>query len=323
MSSNPASNPVICGVDGSDEAARAAAFGADLARELGLATVLSHFIEPIAVPSGRGLGVRGIHQAASDRAWELVQEAAAQTPATAAAQGLVAVGDPAGGLIAQAGEHRAALLVVGSKPRRRLVRLLEGSVARKLVAEAPCPVLVVPAGARVVPLAEADGAGKPIVCGFDGSDESRAALACAVNVAVALGARLIVAHAGPAHVPVRFANHAFDLRSTLEQDEAEARLVRGAADAVGELAEVEPRTLEGDPAAGLEELAEREDALLIAVGARGHGALLRALVGSTSQTLAEEAPRPLLACPQGAAYRAPIPPPGGESLSLVPGAHSW
>lgn len=51
--------------------------------------------------------------------------------------------DPARGLVREAGRCGASLIIVGSHGRRGLARTILGSVAEKVVREAPCPVLVV------------------------------------------------------------------------------------------------------------------------------------------------------------------------------------
>lgn len=55
----------------------------------------------------------------------------------------VALGDPAAEIVALAGELGADLVVVGSHGGDALQRLLTGSVAQKVVRDAPCPVVVV------------------------------------------------------------------------------------------------------------------------------------------------------------------------------------
>lgn len=57
----------------------------------------------------------------------------------------VGVGDPAHEIVALAGELGADLIVVGHHGGDALQRLLTGSVAAKVVRDAPCPVVVVKA----------------------------------------------------------------------------------------------------------------------------------------------------------------------------------
>jgi nucleotide-binding universal stress UspA family protein len=74
------------------------------------------------------------------------------TPARSAVEGLTAAGraheidvrsgDPAHEIVQAASDWKADLIVMGSRGRTGLARLLLGSVARKVVAHAPCSVLI-------------------------------------------------------------------------------------------------------------------------------------------------------------------------------------
>jgi universal stress protein A len=57
----------------------------------------------------------------------------------------VALGEPAAEIVGLAGELGADLIVIGHHGGDALARLLTGSIAAKVVREAPCPVLVVKA----------------------------------------------------------------------------------------------------------------------------------------------------------------------------------
>ena len=62
----------------------------------------------------------------------------------------VAVGDPARQVLFTARQLRAMLIVMATHGRKGLRRVLLGSVAERVVREAPCPVLTVrPRGSRV------------------------------------------------------------------------------------------------------------------------------------------------------------------------------
>jgi nucleotide-binding universal stress UspA family protein len=74
----------------------------------------------------------------------LLAEAREQVaPGAAACLAVARRGDPAEVLMAVAREHGAELLVVGRRGRDFAARVLLGSVADRLVADAPCDVLVV------------------------------------------------------------------------------------------------------------------------------------------------------------------------------------
>lgn len=72
------------------------------------------------------------------------------TKAGVHAEGLLLTGKPEEAIARAARKHAADLLVVGTHGRTGLPRLILGSVASRIIARAPCPVLAVPrrAGSR-------------------------------------------------------------------------------------------------------------------------------------------------------------------------------
>ncbi|MCS7006366.1 MAG: universal stress protein [Thermoleophilia bacterium] len=121
--------PVICGVDGSELAARAVAVGLDLASTFRSDLVLVHVV------SDEGERREGEL---------LLADAAVSAQLGTSAERVVRVGDPAVELARLAGERAAALLVVGTRGRGPLASAVLGSVTLGLVEHAPCPVVVVP-----------------------------------------------------------------------------------------------------------------------------------------------------------------------------------
>jgi nucleotide-binding universal stress UspA family protein len=207
-------------------------------------------------------------------------------------------GSPAQAIIEAADRAGAELLVVGSRGRGSIRSAVLGSVSRDLTAEARCPLVVVP---PVLATASQDDAAQghraSVVCGIDGSDQALAAVANAGQLAKRLGCRLVVVHA---RQNVRAMVSYPGARSTTPP-------VTGQEDSVGQLADeivqravavagasasgvVEP----GPPAEVLESVAEREDARLIVVAARGLGALRSALLGSVAAELTSAATRPVV-----------------------------
>ena len=124
---------IICGVDDSPGARRAARVARELGRELRRRLLFVRVIEPdaaAAVTAGVAERLERLRGAATD--------------VDCGATWLVEVGDPADRLVATAVETGASLIVVGSTaPRSSLLGGISVDVARR----APCPVLVVPPGA--------------------------------------------------------------------------------------------------------------------------------------------------------------------------------
>ncbi len=140
-----------------------------------------------------------------------------------------------------------------------------------------------------------------IICGVDGSNESRVALRVAAQLSGHLGLRLIVAHVShaamfaPAYgsTPVLTKATDADLRAGEELLDQLA-LDEGLTDAA-------LRPLYGLPAECLADLGDEEDAEFIVDGSRGRGAFKAAVLGSVSRDLIGVARCPVLVVPPGAA----------------------
>jgi nucleotide-binding universal stress UspA family protein len=152
-----------------------------------------------------------------------------------------------------------------------------------------------------------------IICGVDGSVDSRAAVEVATQFAERLGARLVLAHVVDyAHIPYAAAARSGGMGPRLDvaaveaveeaQEEVAEQLLARVADEAG-LEDAEQRVLMGFPAERLADLADEEDASLIVVGSRGRGAFKAAFLGSVSNSLVGVARRPVLIVPPGVAER--------------------
>jgi nucleotide-binding universal stress UspA family protein len=146
-----------------------------------------------------------------------------------------------------------------------------------------------------------------IVCGVDGSTESRAAVKVAAQMADRLGSTLILAHVAELdHARYAGANPLGGVAGPLtmpeeaeSQEEAAAKLLEAVAFDTG-LGHAERRVAIGHPAERLADLADEESADLIVVGSRGRGALKAAFLGSVSYNLVGVARCPVLIVPPGA-----------------------
>ena len=212
--------------------------------------------------------------------WERVAYASER-----AARGLHEVADRAG----------AELIVVGSTHRHGLGRVVPGATGERLLHGSACPIAIAPAGWRGVAI-EAIGAG------FDGSQESLAALAPAPTLADATGASLRALSAfeapNPANPVYAVTGHGYteimgELREMrrAQLDQAVAVLpIRVDADG---------RVIEGEAAEVLAAESERLD--LLVLGSRGYGALRATLAGSVTHALAGTSRCPLVLVPRGVA----------------------
>jgi nucleotide-binding universal stress UspA family protein len=145
-----------------------------------------------------------------------------------------------------------------------------------------------------------------ILCGIDGSPDSRAALEVAARLAGRLGARLVLAHVVElAHIPYAAVGPMGAPPSTtmlaVANEDAGRRLLDRVAHETG-LVDAERRTAIGFPAERLADLADEEHAELVVVGSRGRGAFKAAFLGSVSRDLVGAARCPVLVVPPGAVH---------------------
>jgi nucleotide-binding universal stress UspA family protein len=134
------------------------------------------------------------------------------------------------------------------------------------------------------------------VIGYDASESARAALAFTTALARATGARTIAAHVYPSLVSPdepHYGRAAVINAHVADAARADAERLLGGVDK-----EIETRALPGGSAAHvLHDLAERESAELLAVGATHRRALGRLAPGSTAERLLHGSPCPVVVAP--------------------------
>ena len=234
---------IVCGIDGTDESLYAAKQASRLQPSEG--SLLLVVAMSLAKAAQAGMAARHAAGLLQSEAEQAIADAKQLVPA----EGKIVNGDPATALLSEA-EH-ATLLALGSHGRRRAAGILLGTVATRMLHEAPCSVLI----SR--PARDPDTWPQAIVAGVDGSAESELAVAAARSVASSCGAELRIVSATSDQVDREVAR-----RVAPELEERDGR-------AVGVLT------------------IESEAADLIVVGSRGLQGL-RAL-GSVSERIAHQA----------------------------------
>ncbi|MEV4420234.1 universal stress protein [Patulibacter sp. NPDC049589] len=213
---------------------------------------------------------------------------------------------PTDGLHRLADELAATAIVVGGSHDHGLGRVRVGGVTEQTLHGAPCAVAVAAAG-------YADRAGARIgrvAVAFNGSAESRRALAAGTQIARDAGARLTILGA-VGEAAVWYGAYAGDDAATVRgvvRDELDA-----AAAGLTGLSDVRVEVLGGDPAGAIAEASAGED--LLVLGSRGYGPLRRVLLGSVSSRLVRDAACGVLVVPR-TAVRAP----GDEAAASEPAA---
>jgi universal stress protein A len=122
----------------------------EMGRKEGATVLIAHVLEPPVpfAPDGYVLPQTYDDLAAAQRrgAEERMRRVLAKARREGvSARGLLLRGAPHEAIARTARGHRASRVVVGTHGRRGFSRLFLGSVAARVVASAPCPVLVVPA----------------------------------------------------------------------------------------------------------------------------------------------------------------------------------
>jgi nucleotide-binding universal stress UspA family protein len=199
----------------------------------------------------------------------------------------VALGEPAEQLMILADRHAAQLLVVAAPDPCAPAPPPLGSVYVALAGAGSRPVVVVPPGVRSL------AARGPIVCGVDGSGPSLIAARVAARLAESIGATL---HLVKAVEPLEGAGHDFDAVRTLRRIATSQRLRRS----THRSSAPSPTRLiveEGAAAELLIASAQREAALLLAVGSRGRSTTSGTLLGSLASAVALTAGTPVLIVP--------------------------
>lgn len=193
-------------------------------------------------------------------------------------------------------EHRD-LLVVGSSRRGPRGRVRIGKRTRQLLCNLHCPLAVAPRGL-------ADAAERRllhIAVGYDGSEESHAAVVLAGSIALAAGARLSVRGVLDDRFPgVGWPSFGRDKLMSMWSELTEPLVAslraqaQVAADSTG--AEVAVDVDRGRPADILMKLGEHAD--LLVIGSRRWGTAARVLAGSTGEALLHDAGCPVLIVPR-------------------------
>jgi nucleotide-binding universal stress UspA family protein len=280
---------IIVGTDGTPTSRPATEWARQeaLVRGIGLDVVMAWHAPRLTFTDG-GLGAADSFSYRID-AWAALEGAIDDLVERAAGVDLRAV--PVEGKAAEVLIERsqgAAMLVVGAR-RRHLAALRPGSVSRRCVLHARCPVVVVPPGwspsARIT----------TVVVGVDGSPGSAHALRWAADTASAHGAALDVVHGWNVIPPSDPTGLGFAFDRDVIAKESEALLDEMADDVLGpdraRPATVRLLPVDNHPVDALCAAARPAD--LLVVGSAGHGGFARALLGSVAEQCLHRAPCPI------------------------------
>jgi nucleotide-binding universal stress UspA family protein len=286
--------PVVVGVDGSEQGDRAVRYAVAEARRRECGIVLVHAVHETA-PMAAMLPLYSVEAFAEvgrrlvDDATSLVRGLDPGIEVTSSVKGGSRVG-----VLVDAAEH-ASVVVLGHRSRSVAGRVLTHSTTTGVAARAHCPVVSVPES--YVP-GEEKGR---VVVGIDQSEASHDALAVAFAEAGRRKAKLVAMHAWrlpTAYDDIDFSRVAVDEWMTSAGEEMEQTLAPFREVYPDVQVETDLRHEYAGPAL----TGAAEDADLVVVGRRGHGAPLGIYLGSLARTLIREARCPVEVTPQHARH---------------------
>ena len=287
---------VLLATDGSGDATLAATAAVGLTTKTGSELHIVHAWH--SVPSTR---FESFIRAQLEREAQELLEAQVEKIGAKVARAHLREGATVDEVLDTAEELGADLIVMGSRGRGVVKRVVLGSVSEGVVHHTHCPVLVLRGGVEAWPP-------RRVVIGDDGSEAARAAASLAAGIGKLFETGVFLVRAYPELPEMDLEGRTLDARTV--EDELrleERRLEEQAAQIRGDLGvRTRVRIDVGDPAARLLEAAGEQDRAgqtLLAVGSRGLGPIGRARLGSVSTKVLRAAKGPVLVCPRD--WRAP------------------
>lgn len=146
--SNWSPSTIVVGVDGSDQSRHAARLAASIARATGAEIHLMTVVRPpegwwgivASPPTSTALG-----ETLMNARQEILEKTVAEIDLDGIEHQVVEdIGDPARMLVDYAEKIEADLLIIGKRGAGFIERMVVGSVANRVVHDAPIPVLIVP-----------------------------------------------------------------------------------------------------------------------------------------------------------------------------------
>ena len=278
---------LLVATDGSASANRAVSFAITLARrdggELLICSVVDHAVS-IVLP---------LIQSLDDAAYAILAEAATRaTDAGVAATTELLDGRPAHAIVKLARERSVDAIVLGTRGKRVLDRVLMGSTADGVLRRSNLPTFVVPPG-----MGDAEPTFARILVAIDDSDPSDAGAAFARDFAKAQSALLL--YCGVAETGDLFdkaSTYGYDPTSMLEELRAttSALVAEHVYLARANQIATEIVIADGDPAEQILKFAISRNVGLIVMGTHGRRGLRRLIVGSVAESVVRQSTVPVV-----------------------------
>lgn len=283
-------NRILVPLDESEQAHAAYAFALQLAEKVDAEVVIVHAVEPPLVLYDRpefAEVLLDVTREGEARWQEKLSELIADAPEGVRVRGEVAVG-PAAALLVEIMQREEPDLVISGSHGVGGIKMVMGSVSRKLLAASEAPLLLF----REIPPAVTAGVPE-IVAAIDDSPDALRALEMAQKLAVAFGAGLRLVHVVDTYLP---SYGTVDTSAVLEQIRRRGEeILREARDRVAApIDSVTEELVEGDPGEELTKICKERRPMLIACGTRGLHGLAGLFIGSVARDLINHGDVPVL-----------------------------
>lgn len=294
--STPKVSTILAATDFSKNAGVAIDWACEIAKAHDARLVLFHALMPPVLPTAAPEFVPlppDVYEAQQEHVKTLIEEQASSLRAAGVkVEPRVQMGHAAPTIVAGAQEEEADLVVLGTRGLTGIKRLILGSVAAKVIRDAPCPVLAVP-----MEEVEAHRPVRSLLIPTDFSDDAQLAIQAALRMVgpVAAGVKLTLLHVWripPITGP--WPAHTLELLTKETEANVRRRLDEVAAPLRNAGLEVEITEREGAPADVIDSEAARVNADVIAMGSHGRSGLSRLFLGSVSERTLVAAPCPIL-----------------------------
>ena len=285
---SPLPEKILLATDGSEDAELAARAVADLSDKTGAELHVMHAWQYVPHPL-----LDAEHY--EEEAWRLLNEQAQLPAGVTVKESHLKMAPAVDAILDVSEEIGADLIVVGSRGRGPIGRLLLGSVSEGVVHHATRPVLVLRGGRDAWPPGR-------ILIGDDGSGAAGKAGELAASIGGLFETRVVLVRAYPELPETDPVGRALDPRAVDDALHRAEQELHERADELERLAGSRPRMeiAAGDAAVALLEEAREGDErrALIAVGSRGLGLARRLRLGSVSTKVLRAAGGPVLVYPQ-------------------------
>jgi nucleotide-binding universal stress UspA family protein len=273
--------------DFSEPARRALKLAGSLAHREGARLVVLHITNPLTDAANVLL-----HEPSLSRQRQQLDQLQHEVPGVPF-ESKLAFGGAAAEILKTAQETACALIVMGTRGRKGLGRLLMGSVAEQVVRNAPCPVVTVNSPAAEAEVSTETAAPiRTVLHPTDFSGPCAEAFRVACELAGDQSARLTVLHVA---VPPPVAPIGQPMPPPLPEEprgKLEELLRLAQASAAG--LQVDYRVEKGDAAPRIVGIAQETRCDLIVMGTNGRTGLGRALMGSVAEQVLRTAPCPVV-----------------------------